>query len=544
MAAAALTFRRRPALRARVWLTFIAGVCVSAAALAAATDSSPTAATTDRVVSIIMSDAGFNSEIVPLLQREVAKQGFELKWVVVNDIIQPNKMVNDHTADTNSFQHEPYFDQFVRDHGLKNIQRAFYTTFTPSGLYSRKYTSLDQLPAGAVIGIPVDPANNGRALFMLRDHGLLQLRPGISVTHASVRDITANPRRLVFREVDQLMLLRTLDSVDVCFLFSANALLAGLNPRTDALALEKVSDSPYRGMVAAHTRVLGTPKLEALRRAFHSEAVHSYYRKRYGDSIIFLETVDARAAAPTPTVAEAQLPETASPTAGASGSWASRLDNIRQAGPELAKASLETLFMLVVTIPLAVLLGAPLGTLLFLIRPGSFVHAPRLYVLLNGTVNFVRSFPFLILLIALIPVTKLITGSALGTLGAIVPMVVNSIPYFARFVEQNLLEVNRGVVEAAQAMGASRARIVWNVLLAEARSGLANSVTILAVSFLSYSTVAGLVGGGGIGDFAIRYGYYRYQTEIMVVTIALIIVTVQLLQFGGNVLVRRLDKRL
>ncbi|MCX6938343.1 MAG: ABC transporter permease [Verrucomicrobia bacterium] len=200
--------------------------------------------------------------------------------------------------------------------------------------------------------------------------------------------------------------------------------------------------------------------------------------------------------------------------------------------------------MLVVTIPLAVLLGAPLGTVLFLTRPGSFVHAPRLYVALNTVVNFVRSFPFLILLIAMIPITKLIVGSALGTLGAVVPMVVNSIPYFARFVEQNLLEVNRGVVEAAESMGATRAQIIWKVLYAEARSGLAGSVTILTVSFLSYSTVAGLVGGGGIGDFAIRYGYYRYQTEIMVVTIAIIIVFVQLLQFGGNALVRKLDKRI
>jgi D-methionine transport system permease protein len=159
-------------------------------------------------------------------------------------------------------------------------------------------------------------------------------------------------------------------------------------------------------------------------------------------------------------------------------------------------------------------------------------------------VNLIRSFPFLILLIAMVPVTKFIVGSALGTLAATVPLIVNSIPYFARFVEQNLLEVNRGVVEAAESMGATRFQIIWKVLYTEARSGIAGSITILTVSFLAYSTVAGLVGGGGIGDFAIRYGYYRYQTEIMVVTIGLIIVVVQLLQFGGNALVRRLDKRI
>lgn len=500
---------------------------------------SPSKNPDEKTISLIMSDAGFNAELVPLIKAEVEKQGFVLRWVVINDIIQPNKLVDDLQAEANSFQHEPYFDQFVHDHGLHNIVRGFYTTFTPSGLYSRKYKSLADLPDGATIGIPVDPANNGRALFMLRDKGLLQLRPGVPVTHASTRDITANHRRFKFREVDQLMLLRTLDDVDVGFLFAGNAVLAGINPRKDALALEDVADSPYKGVVAVHRSVLGTARLEALRRAYHSEAVRAYFKKRYGDAIIFLDYLNQSAGSPSPAAAVASTPPTPRQK-----TWADRLAVLRAAGPEFLKATGETLFMLVVTIPLAVLLGAPLGTVLFLTRPGSFVHAPRLYVALNTVVNFVRSFPFLILLIAMIPITKLIVGSALGTLGAVVPMVVNSIPYFARFVEQNLLEVNRGVVEAAESMGATRAQIIWKVLYAEARSGLAGSVTILTVSFLSYSTVAGLVGGGGIGDFAIRYGYYRYQTEIMVVTIAIIIVFVQLLQFGGNALVRKLDKRI
>ncbi len=222
----------------------------------------------------------------------------------------------------------------------------------------------------------------------------------------------------------------------------------------------------------------------------------------------------------------------------------SLIHNIQNASPEIVQALGQTFYMLVITIPLAVLLGTPLGTLLFLTRPGSLVKAPRFYVILNGTVNLVRSFPFLILMIAMIPVTRFVVGSALGTTAATVPMVVNSIPYFARFVEQVLLDVNRGVVEAAESMGASGAQIIWKVLYAEARSGLANSITILTVSFLSYSTVAGLVGGGGIGDFAIRYGYYRYQTDVMVFTILLIVAFVQILQFGGNVVVRKLDKRL
>ncbi|TAK74353.1 MAG: ABC transporter permease [Aquabacterium sp.] len=220
------------------------------------------------------------------------------------------------------------------------------------------------------------------------------------------------------------------------------------------------------------------------------------------------------------------------------------LANIIQVWPEIAEALGETFYMLLITIPLAVALGTPLGTLLYFTRPGSLVHAPRLYIVLNAVVNLVRSFPFLILMIAMIPVTRAIVGTALGTTAATVPMVVNSIPYFARFIEQTLLEVNRGVVEAAESMGASRAQVIWKVLYAEARSGIANAVTILTVSFLSYSTVAGLVGGGGIGDFAIRYGYYRYQTDVMFFTIALIVVFVQVLQFGGNVVVRRLDKRI
>jgi D-methionine transport system permease protein len=220
------------------------------------------------------------------------------------------------------------------------------------------------------------------------------------------------------------------------------------------------------------------------------------------------------------------------------------LDNIYNALPEIAQALGQTAYMLVLTIPLAVLFGTPLGTVLFLTRPGSLIHAPRFYIVLNGAVNLVRSFPFLILMIAMIPVTRLIVGTALGTTAATVPMIVNSIPYLARFVEQALLEVNRGAVEAAESMGASRLRIIWSVLYAESRSGIANSITILTVSFLSYSAVAGLVGGGGIGDFAIRYGYYRYQTDVMVFTILLIVAFVQVFQFTGNIVVRKLDKRL
>lgn len=487
----------------------------------------------DRTVKFIMSDAAFNAEVVPILKQEMTKQGFTLDWVVVNDIIQPNEMVDSGAADANSFQHEPYFDQFVADHHLTQIQRGFYTVYVPSGLFSRKYKTLGELPDGATIAIPVDPANNGRALFLLRDHGLLTLRPGVDVTHAGLKDITDNPRHFQFKEVDQMMLQRAFEDVDLGFLFSVYAQKLGFSLQ-EAPALETVDDSPYKGIVAVRSDLIGTPKIKALQNAYQSQAIKDYYRHRYGDAIIFLDRFnDAPAAAPKPATA-----------APAETGWQDVADDIGRAWPEIVQAIGQTLYMLALTIPLAVLFGTPLGTLLYLTRPGSFVRAPRTYLLLNGVVNLVRSFPFLILMIAIIPFTRLVVGTALGTTAATVPMVINSVPYFARFVEQTLLDVNRGVIEAAESMGASRLQIIWKVLYSEARSGIANSVTILTVSFLSYSTVAGLVGGGGIGDFAIRYGYYRYQTDVMFFTIFLTVGFVQLLQFGGNVVVRRLDKRI
>ena len=236
-----------------------------------------------------MSDSGFSSELVPILKQEVANQGFELQWIVINDIIQPNKLVNEGAADANSFQHEPYFNQFVEDHHLSNVIRGFYTIFTPSGLFSKKYKSLTEVPDGATIGSPVDPANNGRALFMLQDKGLLKLKPGISVIHASTKDILENPHRYKFREVDQLMLQRTLQDVDVGFLFAGTALLIGLDPIKDALAYETENGNPYKGVVAIHKSLVGAPKIKALQNAYASDAIKAYYNKRYGNTIIFLD---------------------------------------------------------------------------------------------------------------------------------------------------------------------------------------------------------------------------------------------------------------
>jgi D-methionine transport system permease protein len=219
-------------------------------------------------------------------------------------------------------------------------------------------------------------------------------------------------------------------------------------------------------------------------------------------------------------------------------------DRILEVLPEIGVAMGQTLTMLLVAIPLAVLLGTPLGVLLYTIGPNGLKHRPKLHRILDGLVNLIRSFPFLILLIAIIPVTRFIVGTTIGTAAVIVPLTINAIPYFARFVEQNLSQLGGGVVEAARSMGASRSQIVRDVLIVEAKPGLVSSITIMTVSFISYSAMAGLVGGGGIGDFAIRYGYYRYETPLMITAIVLMILLVTIVQLGGSYIARRLDKRL
>ena len=211
--------------------------------------------------------------------------------------------------------------------------------------------------------------------------------------------------------------------------------------------------------------------------------------------------------------------------------------------PELWTALGQTLLMLAIGLGSAIAVGGPLGVWLFLLGPGQSLANRPLFAIVGWFVNLVRSFPFIILLVALVPFTRALTGTSIGPVAAAVPLSFAAIPYFARLVEQNLREVPRGVIEAAHAMGASELQIVWRVLLVEARSGLVLALTVLAVSFLSYSAVAGVVGGGGIGDLAIRYGYYRFQTDVMVLTVALLIVLVQIIQFTGNRVASRLDKR-
>ena len=218
-------------------------------------------------------------------------------------------------------------------------------------------------------------------------------------------------------------------------------------------------------------------------------------------------------------------------------------ENILAILPELWLAAGQTFLMLAIGLSAAVIIGGPLGVLIFLLGPGQSLQNRPLYLMLNWIVNTVRSFPFIILLVALVPFTRIVAGTSIGPLAAAVPLSVAAIPYFARLVDQCIREVPRGVIEAAHAMGASELQIVWRVLVRESRSGLVLALTVLAVSFLSYSAVAGVVGGGGIGDLAIRYGYYRFQTDVMLLTVALLVVLVQIIQFVGNHIAQRLDKR-
>ena len=218
-------------------------------------------------------------------------------------------------------------------------------------------------------------------------------------------------------------------------------------------------------------------------------------------------------------------------------------ENIQAILPELWTAIGQTFLMVGIAVGAALVVGGPRGILLFLTGRGQSLEQAPLQAILGWSVNTVRSFPFIILLVALVPFTRFVTGTSIGPVAAAVPLSFAAIPYFARLVEQSLREVPRGVIEAAHAMGASEMQIIWRVLLVEARSGLVLALTVLTISFLSYSAVAGIVGGGGIGDLAIRYGYYRFETDVMVFTVALLVVLVQVIQIVGNRIARRLDKR-
>ncbi len=209
----------------------------------------------------------------------------------------------------------------------------------------------------------------------------------------------------------------------------------------------------------------------------------------------------------------------------------------------LLQGFLETIQMTVISTVVAVLLGVPLGVILVITSRGHIMQNEVVNKVLGAIVNATRSIPFIILMVAIIPFTRLVAGTSIGTTAACVPLTLAAIPFLARLVETAIKEVNGGVIEAAQSMGATPLQIIWKVLLPEALPTLIDNITVLIVNLISYSAMAGAIGGGGLGDIAIRYGYQRFQGDVMLATIIILIVLVQVIQSAGDYLSRKVNKK-
>ncbi|MBD3109765.1 ABC transporter permease [Bacillus sp. AGMB 02131] len=211
--------------------------------------------------------------------------------------------------------------------------------------------------------------------------------------------------------------------------------------------------------------------------------------------------------------------------------------------PDINTAFMQTLYMITISLSVAVVIGLPVGILLYVTDKGLFWESKTVQTILGFVVNLVRSIPFIILLVALMPLTELLVKTTIGPLAASVSLSVAAIPFFARIVETALREIDKGVIEAAIAAGATPWMIIKDVLLLEARSGIISGVTLTLISLIGFSAMAGTVGGGGIGDLAIRYGYYRYDNTIMFATVLILIILVQVIQLAGDFIAKVVDKR-
>jgi D-methionine transport system permease protein len=218
-------------------------------------------------------------------------------------------------------------------------------------------------------------------------------------------------------------------------------------------------------------------------------------------------------------------------------------DSLTAILPELNKAFFETVYMVGISLAVAIVVGLPLGILLFVTDKGLFLQNGVIKKVVGFFVNMVRSVPFIILLVALLPLTKFLTGTTIGPTAASVSLSVAGIPFFARMVETSLREIDKGVIEASVSVGASPWMIIKDVLLPEARPAVIQAITITTISLVAYSAMAGIVGGGGVGDLAIRFGYYRYDNTVMITTVVILICLVQLIQYTGDVFARLVDKR-
>lgn len=208
----------------------------------------------------------------------------------------------------------------------------------------------------------------------------------------------------------------------------------------------------------------------------------------------------------------------------------------------LLNATLETFYMVLISSIIATLIGLPLGIFLYVTRKHSIAEHTLLHQLLAAIVNIMRSIPFIILMVAIIPLTRLLVGTSIGTNAAIVPLSLGAMPFIARIVENALLEVPKGLIEAATAMGANGTQIVRKVLIPEALPGIIHGLTLTVISLVGYSAMAGAVGGGGLGDLAIRYGYHRFDTKIMLITIIIMVILVQLIQWSGDKISKHFSK--
>ena len=211
--------------------------------------------------------------------------------------------------------------------------------------------------------------------------------------------------------------------------------------------------------------------------------------------------------------------------------------------PLISKALGETIYMVAVSMVVATIIGIPLGVLLHTTGKNQILECRLLNRVTAGIVNAVRSIPFIILMVAIIPLTRLLVGSSIGTTAAMVPLIIASVPFIGRQVETSLKEVPEGIVEAALSMGATPLQIIWRVLLPEAMPGIIAGATVTAIALVSYTAMAGVVGAGGLGDLAIRFGYQRFQTDVMAVTVVLLLILVQILQMIGDRLVAKVSHR-
>lgn len=209
----------------------------------------------------------------------------------------------------------------------------------------------------------------------------------------------------------------------------------------------------------------------------------------------------------------------------------------------LLKSLAETLYMLSVSAIIATVIGIPLGILLVVTEKNHILSCPIMNKPLAFVINMIRSIPFIILMVAIIPLTRIIAGTSIGTTAAIVPLTLAAIPYTARMVETSIREIPSGLIEAAESMGASPLQIIYKVLIPEALPAVIQNMTVVIVSLIGSSAMAGTIGGGGLGDLAIRYGYQRFQADMMIATIVVLIVIVQVIQWVGNNLSKKTNKK-